>query len=92
MEAAGGGRREEAGQKGETGGKTPAGAPPGGSAPGSGKRGEKTQPSKNKPRSKPIPADDPPPAIPDYSGIEMVPMSAVLGAEGEDDSDDLPKR
>ena len=90
MEAAGGRRREEAGQTGEA--EARAGAAPAGTASGSGKRGEKTRPPKDKHPAKPIPADDPPPAIPNYGGIEMVPMSAVLSAEDEDDSDDLPRR
>ena len=90
-------RREEAaarkrGKKAKQEAKPPQAHPPEAQPPAQAKEEKKTQPSKNKPRSKPIPADDPPPAIPDYSGIEMVPMSAVLGAEGEDDSDDLPKR
>lgn len=90
-------RREEAaarkrGKKAKQEAKPPQAHPPEAQPPDQAKEEKKTQPSKNKPRSKPIPADDPPPAIPDYSGIEMVPMSAVLGAEGEDDSDDLPKR
>ena len=63
-------------------------APP----PAQAKEEKKTRPPKDKHPAKPIPADDPPPAIPNYGGIGMVPMSAVLSAEDEDDSDDLPRR
>ena len=75
----------EALQTGGAGVKTCAG----GAGPG---EGGNPQPPKDKPPAKPIPADDPPPAIPNYGGIEMVPISAVLGTEDEGGSDGLPRR
>lgn len=59
-------------------------------------------PAQETPRP-PAPADDPCPVIPDYtltqlqggapdSGIEMVPMSTVLGMEEDNDNDGLPRR